>query len=298
MVGKPIRKSNLHASPQGTLVHSCRSLLSHCGLILGLEDLKWCARADLHLGGKKKEKKNEGIEWFVKSPFITIACVEKATYTAYLTLSLLRQSYECETKIHRLSGVTLSDCSWEKKHVTLCLKITGKLNDPGRQKLRRARWKILMKQFYKCTMKARVTTSMVGMEYSNCMWNKMEHQWASFCRTEDTNWQRSLLHAGDTNPSPPTFLLLFLSVERPQSSSWLFLSLYGACWVCSCCRNPPNSDMDYRIFIVRTDVNACDCTPGCTGTVRESAWKLDSRGKIPCRTRESNLGQRRAGPMF
>ena len=33
---------------------------------------------------------------------------------------------------------------------------------------------------------------------------------------------------------------------------------YGACWVCLCCRNPSNSDMDYRIFIVRTGVNACD----------------------------------------
>ena len=30
--------------------------------------------------------------------------------------------------------------------------------------------------------------------------------------------------------------------------------------------NPPNSDMDYRIFNVRTDVNACVCTQGCTDT--------------------------------
>ena len=34
---------------------------------------------------------------------------------------------------------------------------------------------------------------------------------------------------------------------------------YGACWVCLCCHNPPNSDMDYRIFNVRTNVKACDC---------------------------------------
>ena len=34
-------------------------------------------------------------------------------------------------------------------------------------------------------------------------------------------------------------------------------------------------DMDYRIFDVRTDVNACDCTRGCTNTVRESALKAD-----------------------
>ena len=31
--------------------------------------------------------------------------------------------------------------------------------------------------------------------------------------------------------------------------------------------------MDYGIFNVRTDVNACDCTRECTDTVRESALK-------------------------
>ena len=61
--------------------------------------------------------------------------------------------------------------------------------------------------------------------------------------------------------------------------------------------NPPNSDMDYRIFIVHTDVHACDCTRGYTDTERESALKVDSGRKIPCRTGESNLRQRRAGPM-
>ena len=38
----------------------------------------------------------------------------------------------------------------------------------------------------------------------------------------------------------------------------------GACWVCLCCHNPLNSDMDYRIFIVRTDVN------GGVRTLKES----------------------------
>ena len=56
--------------------------------------------------------------------------------------------------------------------------------------------------------------------------------------------------------------------------------------------------MDYRIFNVRTDVNACDCTRGCTDTVRESALKVDSGRKIPCRSRESNLRRRRDGPML
>ena len=34
---------------------------------------------------------------------------------------------------------------------------------------------------------------------------------------------------------------------------------------------------------------------GCTDTVREAALKVDSGRKIPCRTGESNLRQRRAG---
>ena len=56
--------------------------------------------------------------------------------------------------------------------------------------------------------------------------------------------------------------------------------------------------MNYGIFNVRTDVNACDCTRGCTDTVRESALKVDTKTKIPCRTGESNQRRRRAGPML
>ena len=33
--------------------------------------------------------------------------------------------------------------------------------------------------------------------------------------------------------------------------------------------------MDYRILKVHTDVIACDYTPGCMDTVRESALKVD-----------------------
>ena len=62
--------------------------------------------------------------------------------------------------------------------------------------------------------------------------------------------------------------------------------------------NPPNSDIDYGIFNVRTVVNTFDCTRGHTDTVRESALKVDSGRKIPCRSGESNLRQRRAGPML
>ena len=56
--------------------------------------------------------------------------------------------------------------------------------------------------------------------------------------------------------------------------------------------------MDYGIFNVRTNINACDCTRGCTDTVRETALRVDSGRKIPCCTRESNLCQQRAGPML
>ena len=73
---------------------------------------------------------------------------------------------------------------------------------------------------------------------------------------------------------------------------------YCACSMFWCFYNPPNSDMTYRIFNVRTDVNACDCTRGCTDTRRESALKVDSGRKIPCRTGESNVSQRSAGPTL
>ena len=56
--------------------------------------------------------------------------------------------------------------------------------------------------------------------------------------------------------------------------------------------------MDYKIFNVRTDVNACDCTLGCTDTAKKSALKIDSGRKIPYRTGESNLRERRAGPVL
>ena len=75
-------------------------------------------------------------------------------------------------------------------------------------------------------------------------------------------------------------------------------STYGACWVFQCFHNPPNSNMNYRFFNVHTGVNACGCTQECTDTVRESALKVDSGRKTPCRTGESNLCQRRAGPTL
>ena len=58
---------------------------------------------------------------------------------------------------------------------------------------------------------------------------------------------------------------------------------YGGCWVFTCFHNSPNSGMDYKIFNVCTDVNACNCTWGCTDTIRESARKVDWKKKpMPC----------------
>ena len=46
---------------------------------------------------------------------------------------------------------------------------------------------------------------------------------------------------------------------------------YGACWVFQRFHNPPNSDMDYRIFNVHADVSdVCDLHTGVYG----QTWKL------------------------
>ena len=42
------------------------------------------------------------------------------------------------------------------------------------------------------------------------------------------------------------------------------------CWVFTCFHKSPNSDKDYRVFNVPTDVNACDCTRGVYGHTQES----------------------------
>ena len=55
----------------------------------------------------------------------------------------------------------------------------------------------------------------------------------------------------------------------------------------------------FGIFIVRPDVDACDCSweevggggGDSTDTVKESALKVDTRRKIPCRTGDSNPRQ-------
>ena len=73
---------------------------------------------------------------------------------------------------------------------------------------------------------------------------------------------------------------MLIALGRPQSSSWLFLSLMvRAGYICVAIIH--QTDMDHRISIMCTDVNACDCTQQCTNTERESALKADSGKKIP-----------------
>ena len=55
--------------------------------------------------------------------------------------------------------------------------------------------------------------------------------------------------------------------------------------------------MDNRIFIVRTDVIACDCTQGYMDAERESALKVDWESN-PLLHWEWNLHQGRAGLMI
>ena len=54
-------------------------------------------------------------------------------------------------------------------------------------------------------------------------------------------------------------------------------TVHAGCF--KCFYIPPNSDVDYGIFNVRTDVNTCDFTRGCTDTVKEPALEVDSRRK-------------------
>ena len=44
--------------------------------------------------------------------------------------------------------------------------------------------------------------------------------------------------------------------------------------------------------------HASNCTWGCTDTLEESTLKADSRKKIPCHTKESNLRRQHAGLML
>ena len=104
---------------------------------------------------------------------------------------------------------------------------------------------------------------------------------------------RKALFDPDTAVASLSFLPLSSFPWGTSIIKLIFISAAcSVCWVYLCCHNLPNFGIDYGIFIVRTDVNERDCTRWCTDTQRESALKVDSGKKIPCRTGESNLRQR------
>ena len=67
------------------------------------------------------------------------------------------------------------------------------------------------------------------------------------------------------NGISPTGNSGYLPRGKPAATKSRYLAKV-VCWVFLCFHDPPNSYMDNGIFNVRTDVNACDCTRGCTDT--------------------------------
>ena len=61
---------------------------------------------------------------------------------------------------------------------------------------------------------------------------------------------------------------------------------------CLSVHNPLNSDTGSL-----SCAHTCHCTWECTGSIRESALKVDSLRKIPCHTGQSNLHRQRASPV-
>ena len=124
----------------------------------------------------------------------------------------------------------------------------------------------------------------------------MRHKWKVrffffFCKT----YRDQLLFL--KNPPPPLFFfLLFIIVLSQWDFSRGKFGLLSS-GKASCNRVALPSLIDYRIFNVCTDFNACNCTRECTDTVKESALKLDSGRKSPAasgnRTYVSSVPDRR-----
>ena len=87
-------------------------------------------------------------------------------------------------------------------------------------------------------------------------------------------------------------------MDRTHSTTWCEVSaqllLFSACWIFSCFRNPPNSDMDYRIFTVRTwSFLRMHIHTGVGHTDSESAqhfWLGKTHKFFLCSWLDSNLG--------
>ena len=64
--------------------------------------------------------------------------------------------------------------------------------------------------------------------------------------------------------------------KRKPAATELCYPTYSACWEFKHFHDPLNSDVDYGIFNVCRDVNACNyCSWGCTLFLRKSALKVD-----------------------
>ena len=94
------------------------------------------------------------------------------------------------------------------------------------------------------------------------------------CRTGESNQRRR-------RDGPTLYQLSYIFTPGESQLRQSRYTTYGACWAFSCFHNPPNSDVVYRIFNVRTAVDACDCTRGCTDTrMRVCAESLRWEKKI------------------
>ena len=56
---------------------------------------------------------------------------------------------------------------------------------------------------------------------------------------------------------------IWVAFPRESKLQQSHYPIHSACWMFQCFLNPPNSDADYRIFNMCTDVNACNCTRVC-----------------------------------
>ena len=126
----------------------------------------------------------------------------------------------------------------------------------------------------------------------------MKNSLQLYCPSETSPVKNSLQLYCPSETSPMENSSCSPREKQAATESCYTLPTYGTCWVFECFHNPPNSYTDYRICNVPTYANSFDYTRGCTDTVRESALKVDSARKIPCRTGESNLRRGRAGPML
>ena len=97
---------------------------------------------------------------------------------------------------------------------------------------------------------------------------------------------------------PQEFRVAFPGESHLRQSRAAKLTLHTGCFSVSIIHRTLTWTTDYGIFNAHTDVNVCHCTWACTDTVRKSALIFNSGRKIPCRTGESNLRRRRAGPML